>query len=98
MGRFRAPAKRGRHRVRQAPGDPLVDRYRDAGTSAWRGKKQHHRRLRRFLDDVGKGEDHPMPGDFLAIENFDRLSRMERMDSIPLIREIIDAGISSRQR
>jgi len=35
-----------------------------------------------------------MPGDFLGIENFDRLSRMERIDSIPLIREIIDKGIS----
>ena len=35
-----------------------------------------------------------MPGDFLGIENFDRLSRMERTDSIPLMREIIDKGIS----
>jgi DNA invertase Pin-like site-specific DNA recombinase len=76
------------------PNVPLVDRYRDEGTSAWTGANATNGDLRRFIEDIGTGENHPMPGDFLGIENFDRLSRMERIDSIPLMREIIDKGIS----
>jgi hypothetical protein len=72
----------------------LVDGYRDEGTSGWTGANAKSGDLRRFIEDIGRSDDHPMPGDKLGIENFDRLSRMERIDSIPLIREIIDKGIS----
>jgi Resolvase, N terminal domain/Recombinase len=73
---------------------PLMDGYRDEGTSAWTGANATKGDLRRFIQDIGRGPAYPMPGDMLCIENFDRLSRMERLDSIPLIREIIDAGVS----
>jgi hypothetical protein len=72
----------------------LVDRYRDEGMSGWTGENAKSGELRRFIEDIGRGDDDPLPGDKLGIENFDRLSRMERIDSIPLIREIIDKGIS----
>src|SRR4051794_40968026 len=64
----------------------------DEGTSAYRG--QHRKAgsaLRAFLDEVKAG--HVPRGSVLIIENLDRLSRENPWDSLPLLCDIVNAGI-----
>lgn len=66
--------------------------YMDRGTSAFRGK---HRKagspLRCFLEEV-KAE-RIARGSILIIENLDRLSRENPWDAVPLLCEIVNAGL-----
>src|SRR5438067_4569499 len=57
-------------------GIPFRDEYRDPATSAWTGKNIEGGDLGRFLNDVGfRDPKRPQPGDYLLIENPDRLTR-----------------------
>lgn len=66
--------------------------YMDRGTSAFRGK---HRKagspLRAFLDEVEAGRI--ARGSVLIIENLDRLSRENPWDAVPLLCQIVNAGL-----
>jgi DNA invertase Pin-like site-specific DNA recombinase len=66
--------------------------YFDKGTSAFRGK---HRAagspLRAFLDDVEAGRI--ARGSTLILENLDRLSRENPWDAVPLLCQIVNAGV-----
>ena len=67
--------------------------YLDRGKSAYHGR---HRKaggaLKAFLDDVKRGDI--QPGAVLIIENLDRLSRENPWDSLPLLCNLVNAGIA----
>jgi DNA invertase Pin-like site-specific DNA recombinase len=65
----------------------------DAGVSGYRGKHRTEKRhaLAQFLDLVERGR---VPaGSFLIVENLDRLTREEPEVSIPLVMNLIRAGV-----
>ena len=64
---------------------------RDLGVSAFRGKNQHKGALAVFLRAIREG--HVKPGSVLVVENLDRLSRQEPLDSIDIVRDIVNAGV-----
>lgn len=63
----------------------------DLGVSAFRGRNQHKGALAVFLQAVREG--HVPTGSVLVVENLDRLSRQEPLDSVDVFREIVNAGI-----
>lgn len=65
----------------------------DAGVSGYRGKhrKANKHALAHFLDLVERGR--VPPGSYLIVENLDRLTREEPEESIPLVLNLIKAGI-----
>jgi DNA invertase Pin-like site-specific DNA recombinase len=66
--------------------------FRDLGVSAYTGQNANKGALWLFRRAVEDGE---VPaGSYLLIENFDRLSRMEPWDAIPIFQEIINNGIT----
>lgn len=66
--------------------------YRDLGVSAFQGQNANKGALWLFRRAVEDGE---IPaGSYLLIENFDRLSRMEPWDALPIFQDIINNGIT----
>jgi DNA invertase Pin-like site-specific DNA recombinase len=66
--------------------------YEDRGRSAFRGKHRTKGILARFLLDVEGGR---IPkGSVLILENLDRLSRENPWDAVPLLCQIVNAGLT----
>lgn len=70
--------------------DTTLD-LRDRGVSAFRGKNAEVGALADFLEAIELGR--VRPGDVLALENLDRLSRQQPMKSMMLIQQILGAGV-----
>ncbi|ACH40667.1 resolvase-like serine recombinase [Citrifermentans bemidjiense Bem] len=66
--------------------------FRDLGHSAYRGSHAEIGGLSQFLAAIDTG--HVKPGDYLLIENFDRLSRQVLDEAFDLLRTICNKGIS----
>jgi DNA invertase Pin-like site-specific DNA recombinase len=67
----------------------------DKGVSALRGKNRSvEHALGRFLELAKKGTGPVQRGDYLVIENLDRLSREEERTALRLWLDILDAGIN----
>jgi DNA invertase Pin-like site-specific DNA recombinase len=76
----------------EAKGIPLDKSYADRGKSGFKGTNRKKGALGRFLMEI---KAHKIPhGSYLLVEDLDRLSREHPLDSIPLINEIISAGIT----
>ena len=63
----------------------------DLGVSAYRGKNAKAGNLGVFLRAVEDGT--VQPGSYLLIENFDRLTRDDIPDAVPLLMQIVNSGI-----
>lgn len=72
------------------------DEYRDEGIGAWRGTNVTEGDLGRFLADVGSPDpDRPQPGDYLVVENPDRLTRYEYVfKALAVIADIFEKRIT----
>jgi DNA invertase Pin-like site-specific DNA recombinase len=69
--------------------------FADKGVSALRGKHRSvEYALGRFLELAKKGDGPVQRGDYLVIENLDRLSREEERTALRLWLDILDAGIN----
>jgi hypothetical protein len=66
--------------------------FRDLGVRAFDGTNANRGRLADFRFAVQRGE--VAPGSFLLIESFDRLSRMDPWEALPIFQEIINANIT----
>ena len=66
--------------------------FRDLGVPAYRGQNAERGSLADFRFAVQHGD--VAPGSHLLIESFDRLSRMDPWDALPIFQEIINAGIT----
>jgi DNA invertase Pin-like site-specific DNA recombinase len=66
--------------------------FRDLGVSGYRGANAERGSLADFRFAVQHGD--VAPGSYLLIESFDRLSRMEPWDALPIFQEIVNAGIT----
>src|SRR5262245_28349273 len=77
-------------------GIPLSDlAFADKGVSALRGKQRSETAaLGRFLEFAKKGDGPVRRGDYLVIENLDRLSREEERTALRLWLDILDAGVN----
>jgi len=75
-----------------AKGIPLDKSYADRGKSGFKGVNRKKGALGRFLKEI-KSLKVPY-GSYLLVEDLDRLSREHPLDSLPLINEIISAGIT----
>jgi DNA invertase Pin-like site-specific DNA recombinase len=77
-------------------GVPLSDlSLASLGVSAFRGKHRSEKQdLGRFLELAKKGDGPVRRGDYLVIENLDRLSREEERTALRLWLDILDAGIN----
>lgn len=64
---------------------------RDSGVSAFRGKNATQGAMAEFLAMVDAGR--VWPGCYLSIENLDRLSRQEPLESVTLMQRILRAGV-----
>ncbi len=71
---------------------PLDKSYADRGKSGFKGVNRKKGALGRFLKEI-KSLKVPY-GSYLLVEDLDRLSREHPLDSLPLINEIISAGIT----
>jgi hypothetical protein len=66
--------------------------YTDDGISAWKGANATpEHQLGQFLDAVRRGS--VRPGDCLAVENYDRLSRQDPWSAVGLVGELRQLGI-----
>lgn len=65
---------------------------RDLGVSAFRGKNKHVGALAEFLRLAREGNE-VLPGDFLVIEQVDRLSRQTAYQALPVVSELVDLGV-----
>lgn len=75
-----------------AKGIPLDKSFADRGKSGFKGTNRKKGALGRFLKEI---KAHKIPhGSYLLVEDLDRLSREHPLDSLPLINEIISAGIT----
>lgn len=83
-----------RDRVCQQRGITLVEDYKDEGVSARRGKHRTKGNLAKLLNGLGTPEAVIKPGEYLLIENIDRLSRENPRKAWKHFEEIIDAGIT----
>lgn len=65
----------------------------DAGVSGYTGKHRTDRRhaLACFVDQVERGR--VVPGSYLIVENLDRLTREQPVDSIPAVLSLIKLGV-----
>lgn len=74
--------------------DLLLDEssFRDLGHSAYRGSHAEIGGLSQFLEAIETG--YVKPGDYLLIENLDRLSRQSVDEAYELLRRICNKGIS----
>ena len=66
--------------------------YRDPGVSGFRGGHRRHGDLGRILNDIRSGQIDPKIHR-LGIESFDRLTRENRIDAVPLFSEIVNSGV-----
>lgn len=66
--------------------------FQDLGMSAYRGSHAITGGLSRFLEAIESG--FVRPGDFLLIENLDRLSRQSVGDAYSLLKSICDKGVT----
>jgi DNA invertase Pin-like site-specific DNA recombinase len=64
----------------------------DLGVSAFKGLNWDVGALGEFKESIGKS-DEVLPGDYLVVENLDRMSRQEVRKAFAKINELIDAGI-----
>lgn len=69
-------------------------RFQDLGVSAYRGKNATFGALSAILAEIGKPNGRIRPGDYLLVEQIDRISRMEPLDAFDLCRKIVEAGIT----
>jgi DNA invertase Pin-like site-specific DNA recombinase len=63
----------------------------DSGVSASRGKNLVKGALGRFREAVAAGD--VAPGSYLLVESVSRFSRLSPLDSQPILRELVEAGI-----
>ena len=80
-----------RDRICQHRAITLVESYTDPGVSAHRGKHRTKGNLARLLKDIGTTIK---SGEYLLIENIDRLSRENPRKAWKHFNEIIDIGIT----
>ncbi|BBF94485.1 recombinase family protein [Blastochloris tepida] len=66
--------------------------FRDLGVSAFRGRNAERGSLADFRLAVQTGTVEP--GSYLLVESFDRISRMDPWEALPIFQEIINAGIT----
>jgi DNA invertase Pin-like site-specific DNA recombinase len=66
--------------------------FMDLGISAYRGRNGVRGSLADFRFAVEKGE--VPPGSFLLVESFDRISRMDPWEAMPVFQQNINAGIT----
>jgi DNA invertase Pin-like site-specific DNA recombinase len=66
--------------------------FRDLGVSGYHGANAERGSLADFRFAVQHGD--VAPGSYLLIESFDRLSRMDPWDALPIFQEIVNAGIT----
>ena len=66
--------------------------FRDLGMPAFRGQNAERGGLAHFRFAVQHGD--VAAGSYLLIESFDRLSRMDPWEALPIFQEIINAGIT----
>jgi len=66
--------------------------FRDLGVSGYHGANAERGSLADFRYGVQHGD--VAPGSYLLIESFDRLSRMDPWDALPIFQEIVNAGIT----
>lgn len=78
----------------EARGLPPLDvqSFRDEGVSAFRGTNDTKGALGKFLDRVKAGDIGE--GDWLVLENLDRLSRRSLEEAFPLLTSITNAGVT----
>ena len=63
----------------------------DRGLSGFSGANVRRGALGQFLEAIEAG--YVKPGDYLLVENFDRLSRMDPWDVQPIMQQVINAGV-----
>jgi DNA invertase Pin-like site-specific DNA recombinase len=66
--------------------------YEDLGVSGFDGSNAQRGALSAFRFAVHKGE--VLPGSYLLVESFDRISRMDPWEALPIFQEIINAGVT----
>ena len=66
--------------------------FHDLGVSGFKGANATTGALRAFRRAVEEGRVEP--GSYLLVEDFDRLSRMDPWEALPIFQEIINAGIT----
>lgn len=71
--------------------DDTLAAFVDAGVSASRGKNIVKGALGRFREAVAAGD--VAPGSYLLVESVSRFSRLSPLDSQPVLRELVEAGI-----
>jgi DNA invertase Pin-like site-specific DNA recombinase len=76
----------------EAQGVTLDDAYVDAGVSASRGKNIIKGALGRFRAAVEAGD--VKAGSWLLVESVSRFSRLGPLDAMPVLRELVEAGIT----
>lgn len=76
----------------KAKGMSLDRSYSDRGKSGYKGTNRKKGALGEFLKRQAAGEI--PPGSFLIVEDMDRLSREHPLDSIILVRRIVQAGVT----
>src|SRR5690242_16166585 len=65
--------------------------FRDLGVSAFRGRNAERGSLKDFRRAIEEGVVER--GSFLLVESFDRITRMDPWGALPILQEIINAGI-----
>src|SRR5262249_35200722 len=65
--------------------------FRHLGVSAFRGRNAAQGRLRDFRRAVEDGVIER--GSYLLVESFDRISRMDPWEALPILQDIVNAGI-----
>src|SRR5436309_213683 len=71
--------------------DDTLAAFVDAGVSASRGKNLVRGALAKFREHVAAGDI--SPGSYLLVESVSRFSRLSPLDSQPVLRELVEAGI-----
>jgi DNA invertase Pin-like site-specific DNA recombinase len=66
--------------------------FHDLGVSGFRGANANTGKLKAFRRAVE--DERVEAGSYLLVEDFDRLSRMNPWDAMPVFQEIINAGIT----
>jgi len=66
--------------------------FHDIGVSAFRGRNAEKGKLALFRRAVEDGVI--LPGSYLLVEDFDRLSRLDPWDAYPIFQELVNSGIN----
>jgi DNA invertase Pin-like site-specific DNA recombinase len=71
--------------------DDTLAAFIDSGVSASRGKNLVRGAFARFREAVAAGD--VAPGSYLLVESVSRFSRLSPLDSVPVLRELVESGI-----